>query len=127
MTQQNQNFIDDEMRRFIDDAPAHLTYSELAEACRRRFGSGRAWPAELIRFYWLATHDVRRGKPSKIELDQEVKTFIDDRLGRLTMEELLAACRERFGSDRTPSRTALYRYWQRLRQRAATAARLSRR
>ena len=61
---------------------------------------------------------------SPIERDAEVARFLTGRLGTGTIEEARAACVERFGHARTPSASALHRYWQRVRARtrAETAA-----
>jgi hypothetical protein len=53
---------------------------------------------------------------SPIEADQEVKVFVTERLGKARVEATLQECRSRFGAHRTPSRTATYRFWQRLRR-----------
>ncbi|CAI9400698.1 hypothetical protein ANOBCDAF_00541 [Pleomorphomonas sp. T1.2MG-36] len=53
---------------------------------------------------------------SPIEIDSEVKAFFVERLGKLNMIDLLRDCSSRFGASRTPSRTAAYRFWQRLRR-----------
>lgn len=64
----------------------------------------------------------RPGKPSKLD-DIEVRAFVDARIENMTFQELTAACRERFGEDRAPHKSALHRYWQ-CRQAAAPAAEL---
>lgn len=58
---------------------------------------------------------------SPIETDAEVAAFFAERFGRVDVMAILAECRDRFGADRTPSRTAAYAYWQRLRQRAGSS------
>jgi hypothetical protein len=102
-------FADAEIRAWVDGQPRYKTYSELAAECRRLFGP-RAWPAAKICRYWLARHGSQKGRGFKFEHDTEVCDFIKDRLGRLTLTELAAICRERFGPARAPSRSALHRY-----------------
>jgi hypothetical protein len=59
---------------------------------------------------------------SRIDRDPEVAVFVAKRLGTGTMEEIIAAVQSQFGPGRTPSRSALHRYWARLRK-ARRAAR----
>ncbi|MCL8381766.1 hypothetical protein [Xanthobacter aminoxidans] len=54
---------------------------------------------------------------SPVERDMEVTTFLAESFGRGRLVEALEACRIQFGSNRTPSRTAAYAYWKRLRSR----------
>lgn len=56
---------------------------------------------------------ARAGSP--IYLDHEVADFLYVEAGRLTIEQARTACRERFGVERTPSKSAIHRYWQRVR------------
>lgn len=55
---------------------------------------------------------------SPIEADADVKAFFMERLGKANVYDLLRDCRARFGTARTPSKSATYRFWQRLRQNA---------
>ena len=59
-----------------------------------------------------------RGR-SPIERDAAVAAFLSDRLGTMTMVKALAECEAEFGPDRTPSHSAVHRYWQRLRVAAS--------
>lgn len=80
-------------------------YADLLD-CRRRL-------AELT----VARAAFERPPASPIERDPELATFLAERLGRATGEAILVECRSRFGPARTPSRSALDRYWRRLRAR----------
>jgi hypothetical protein len=51
---------------------------------------------------------------SPIEVNHEISTFIDARLGKMFISEIAKACRQEFG-DRAPSKSAIHRYWQRRR------------
>lgn len=106
---------DADIRAFLEGLRRDATYSEMATACRERFGVERAWSRSTIARYWRQTHPIFKGTPSPIESDAEVQAFLDDRLGRLTFEEIAAACRRHFGADRAPSRSAIHRYWKRVR------------
>lgn len=53
-----------------------------------------------------------RGRVTRILLDPDVRTFIDSALATRTFDEIVAATRDRFGSERTPSRSAISRYWR---------------
>lgn len=55
---------------------------------------------------------------SLIERDQEVAAFLFSRFGRLGIDAILEECRVQLGSKRTPSRSAAYRYRDRLRAAA---------
>lgn len=56
---------------------------------------------------------------SPIETDPVISTFFMERFGRMRMEVIVHECRRAYGKDRTPSRTAAYAYWKRLRARVA--------
>lgn len=55
------------------------------------------------------------GRPFKVAADLEVKAFVDSALETMTLAEIVAAARARFGKDRAPSYGAIYRYWTRIR------------
>ena len=86
-------------------------------ACRERFGEARAWSRDRIIRYWKKSPPVVKGKPSRIDTDAEIREFVEDRLGRLTLGQLAAACREAFGPKRAPSRSAIHRHSMKLRRR----------
>jgi len=52
---------------------------------------------------------------SPIEVDAEVKAFLMERLGKVDVMDIISECKQHFGSKRTPSRTAAYAFWKRLR------------
>ena len=52
---------------------------------------------------------------SPIERDAAVAAFLAGRFGQATGTVIRAECLALFGPDRTPSRSAIYRYWGRLR------------
>lgn len=53
-----------------------------------------------------------------IEYNPEVATFLAMRFGVKPMKVILKECRRRFGKGMTPSQSAAYRYWQKLRNEA---------
>jgi len=53
---------------------------------------------------------LRRKKRSKIEADIEIVEFLSLIERYYTVKDLLKIMRKRFGSKRTPSKSALYRY-----------------
>ncbi len=55
------------------------------------------------------------GRTTDIEQDLEVARFLALRIGSNTMPAALKACHEQFGGQRTPSISALGRFWTRLR------------
>lgn len=62
---------------------------------------------------------IRRRKPSRVELDPEVFTFLNG-LGRYhTIKEMRQLIIERFGSDRAPSKSSLGRFLSRITREAA--------
>jgi hypothetical protein len=65
-----------------------------------------------------AVNDRRFLQPprSRIEGDQEVAVFLAERFGRMTLKAILAECRDRFGSERTPPMSSAHRFWDRLRK-----------
>lgn len=111
-------FADEEVAGYLERLPRHLTYSQMAEACERRFGERRAWSRSKIADFWSSAHPPRKGSSSRIDLDTELRDFIEDRLGRFSITALESACRERFGAERSPSWSAIQRYWKRTRNAA---------
>ena len=51
------------------------------------------------------------GRPFKVCMDTEVRLFVDLALESMTFVEIAKACRERFGAERAPGKSAVYRYW----------------
>src|SRR5258708_3335617 len=101
--------VDREIRDFIEQAPAEMTHSELGAAIAHRSGRERAWTRnQIIRFSLFALE--RRHRQSRIEQDPALLAFIEDRIGRFALADLLTECRRKFGEARVPSRSALYRY-----------------
>jgi hypothetical protein len=82
-------------------------YAELLD-CRRRLVELKA-----------AQRAFERPPKSPIDRDPELAAFIADRLGMAKLAEIRSACVAEFGPDRTPSRSAIARYWLRLRQQRA--------
>jgi hypothetical protein len=111
-------FGDDEIRRFVHRATREVTFSELARQCRERFGPDRAWSARKIAIFWHRTRRPRWSTLSRIEVDPEVRDFVDDRLGLFTIDRIRSLCLARFGRERAPSKSAIGRYWLRARDRA---------
>jgi hypothetical protein len=107
-------FSDTEQREFIESLPLRLPYSEIEVRCREKFGE-RAWPAAKIADFWNRHHPPRFGILSKLYGDKKMREFIEDRLGRFTIREIHAACLERFGPGRSPSRSTIGLHWQRVR------------
>jgi hypothetical protein len=52
---------------------------------------------------------------SPIDRDQELAAFLAEGLQTMIIRELHAACLAKFGAARTPSRSAIHRFWNRLR------------
>lgn len=110
-------FADEEVRVFLDLLPRHMTYSGMAAACLQQFGESRAWSRSKIGRYWDAFHPSGKGRASRIDFDPEVAEFIDTRIGRFTLNAIVKECQGLFGSERTPSKSSLHRYWKRSRRR----------
>lgn len=53
----------------------------------------------------------------RVDQDEEVRAFITECLGRVTAVQAVTACRERFGAERTPSKSAVDRFWRHVRER----------
>ena len=73
-------------------------YADLLQ-CRRRVAR-------------LSSHT---GVRSPIDLDIELAAFLAEALQRQIIRDVHAACLARFGPDRTPSKSAIHRFWQRFR------------
>jgi hypothetical protein len=83
---------------------AATEYASLLE-CRRLCAEHRV---RTVRFQTRSTSPIAR--------DPEVAVFLAEGLERgLMIREVRTACLNRFGAARTPSQSALHRYWQRLR------------
>lgn len=59
---------------------------------------------------------VGRRSRLKVERDPEIRDFIHSLRGCNSVDEIVEACQKRFG-PRAPGRTAVYRYFQRLKFR----------
>lgn len=57
---------------------------------------------------------------SSIGRDPELATFFGTRLGMAAVKTIRAECVVRFGHARTPSKSAVYSYWKRLRLQMPT-------
>lgn len=101
-------FADREVREFLERLP-RIPYSAMAAACLAQFGAARAWPRDKIMAYWRLAHPIRQGGVSPIEFEPDIRDFIEDRLGAMTLDDIVQACRETFGG-RAPSRSAIGRY-----------------
>jgi len=77
---------------------------------RRRRKKGR--PTALDFFGELAAWRALRlsGRPPCILTDPELRAFIDARLTAMSIDQIVAICRERFGEARVPSRHTVLRY-----------------
>jgi hypothetical protein len=99
---------DRDIARFIESLPRTMTYSDIEDACRERFGD-RAWSREKIMSYWMTMHPPKQRNRFKAEENPRVAVFIEERAGRLTLNELLTDCRREFGAA-APSRSSIQRY-----------------
>lgn len=59
----------------------------------------------------------QRPRPSFIDERPEVAAFFTNRREAKNADAIIEECQQRFGSDNTPSRSALYRFWQKLRSK----------
>lgn len=109
-------FADQGVVDFLDRLPRHLPHSEKAAACLEQFGAARAWDTDKVARYWKWRHPKGTGRTTRIALDADLRDFIEDRLGCVTLDELTDACRERYGQDRAPSWSAIQRYAKRRRK-----------
>lgn len=66
------------------------------------------------------SHDqVMSPARSRIERNPEVAVFLAQNFGLAPMKEILRRCRREFGRSSTPSQSAAYRYWAKLRKEAS--------
>jgi hypothetical protein len=75
-----------------------------AEAAARRAATAPIWSNGRRPAFWG---------------DLEVRAFLTALHRQATVADVLAACARRFGAARTPSKSALARYWLRLDEAAA--------
>jgi hypothetical protein len=64
---------------------------------------------------WRRQH--RRGTPSLLEVDQELRDYVDREITKRTFAELALMIRETFGPERSISKSSLGRYWRRHKDR----------
>lgn len=98
---------DEDVREFVDQLSRLATYTEMAEVCLKKFGPDRAWSRSKIVRYWQAERPAHKGYRNRIGGNQELHDFIDERLGRLTLDELATECVKRFGAKNSPSRSSI--------------------
>ncbi|SMH32079.1 hypothetical protein [Azospirillum agricola] len=106
---------DRDIQAFILEAPRTMTFSDVEKAVRVRFGDECGWSRSRIVAFWNERMPVKSGVRPRLDDDVELRRFVDDRLTRLTLDDVRAAAIAVFGVDRVPSRSALHRYWQRVR------------
>lgn len=63
----------------------------------------------------------RRGVPSNIDRDPELRTWIEARIDTHTFQEVADMARADFGARRAPSRSSIYRWWRANRARLLSA------
>lgn len=56
----------------------------------------------------------RPGPLSRLDRDPEVGAFVRERLGTVPVAEIVRQARDCFGPERTPGKTAIWRYWRRI-------------
>ncbi|CAI8971060.1 hypothetical protein [Methylocaldum szegediense] len=64
---------------------------------------------------WRRQH--RRGTPSLLEVDQELRAYVDREIVQRTFADLALMIRETFGPERSISKSSLGRYWRRHKDR----------
>jgi hypothetical protein len=64
---------------------------------------------------WRRQH--RRGTPSLLEVDQELRAYVDLEIVQRTFADLVLMIRETFGPERSISKSSLSRYWRRHKER----------
>lgn len=101
---------DPELRAFVAARIGQLTYRELADLARRRFGPARAPSRSAIGRYACATGQQRSRLASKIERDPELRVFVAARVARLPYRELADQVRAHFGPERAVSHSAIGRW-----------------
>lgn len=111
--------IDDDVRRFLDELPSHLTFLERAEKCRERFGD-RAPDIHAIKRDHHRRGGGRKWHPSRIDKNGPLRVFIEDRIGLRTLDQMVAEVAATFGPGAT-SRSAIARHWGKVRARVRRA------
>ena len=81
--------------------------------------SAGAWWADMVRQHALL-HGWPPGR-GHVEKNVQLRRFVDDRIGRMSLEAIFSAVQRRFG-DGVLSRSSLHRYLQRERDRQAREA-----
>lgn len=71
--------------------------------------------ASLAILKWRREH--RSGRPGKIDSDEELRAFVNERLETHTFIELAKLCRDKFGLERAPGKTAIWNFWRRIKDR----------
>lgn len=86
-------------------------YAELLD-CQRAQKAGGLPTAQARAHPALLAVDPR----SRLFGDPEVAVFLYEALGRMKLTDADVACQQRFGTNRSPSKATIGRYWQRLRR-----------
>jgi len=104
-----------EMQKYIEEIIDDLSYAEVHQACKERFGNEQVPSRSAFARYWLAKNNGHPTRPPRsiIERDPELRSFIGAEKDGKIFTALHALCCERFGIDRTPSVSAIARYWMR--------------
>jgi len=60
---------------------------------------------------------IAGGAPSLLEVDQELRDYVDREITQRTFADLALMIRETFGPERSISKSSLNRYWRRHKER----------
>jgi hypothetical protein len=72
-------------------------------------------PEPMTPAEWRRRHKL--GQPSLLEVDPEIRAFVDARITGTTFAGLAAEVNARFGPERMTSKSAVHRYWTRHKDR----------
>ena len=111
-----------EVAQYLDGLTRDMSFADMAARVRDRFGRHRRWSRERIRAYFAAKACSTRGRRFEIDRSPELRAFILKRCGRMSLDEMVAACRVEFPGVRLPARSSFHRFVARERSKARVTA-----
>jgi IS30 family transposase len=123
-----------ELAAFLAKVLGTKLMPEIMADCCSKFGAENVPAMSKIYAYWaklrrqtildegstgrIAAFPADRLKPhaSKIERNPELATFLATTLGTKPLDDVMTDCLVKFGAVGTPSKSAVYRHWQKLRR-----------
>lgn len=112
------DYRDREVRALVERHRRKLSFKAISDLSRESFGNRRAWSPVKVNMYMYYTSRGRRNRlpTTIIGRDGQIRQFIENRAGQLSVSEIARLVGERFTGRRLPSRGSVARFIAKLRR-----------